>query len=754
MRRYVCIHGHFYQPPRENPWVDSIERQEEAHPYHDWNERINAECYAPNADARILDGEERIARIVNNYRSISFNFGPTLLSWLADHDGETYRAILCGDRDSRERFSGHGSALAQVYGHPILPLACARDQRTQVVWGLADFEHRFGRRAEGMWLPETAVDLASLELLSEEGIRFTLLAPSQAACTRAIGERDWRDASSGLDCGMPYLLRLPSGREICLFFFDAGLSHALAFGGLLSSGEELVRRLLASFPDRMSGPRLLHVATDGETYGHHHRFGDMALAYAIDRIERGQAARLTNYGEYLELHPPTHEVRIVENTAWSCAHGLGRWREDCGCRGSRHPDWKQSWRAPLREALDWLRDSLAAGFSREAATLFADPWRVREESIEIVLDRSREASGGFLRRHAVRHLDAELRTRALKLLELQRQTLLMYASCGWFFDDISGIESVQLLRHASRAIQLGAELFGANLERQFLERLQRAPSNVVEYGDGRGVYESRVRPAQAGLADIAANVAAGSLFDDSGDGARWGSFDVEPLDRVRRRAGRARLVTGSQRVTSRITGESGEFHFASVYVCDPTLRGAVWRSRASEESEEWRQDLDLAFSRGDLAGVRRVLEQGADGREPFERILDETLAAAIRRELVAVPFDPQHLGTLFAEARENGVTLERAGLGHAAETALAAIGGRLATAPGDVESLTRLARAVQWLLAQPLDLDLRRVENRFWRLAREVYPSFREAAKRDDATAIAWIRSFLELGRTLNVAGA
>ncbi|HEX6178101.1 MAG TPA: glycoside hydrolase, partial [Thermoanaerobaculia bacterium] len=326
MDRFVTIHGHFYQPPRENPWLEGVETQDSAKPYHDWNERITAECYEPNATSRILDPRERILRIVNNYASISFNFGPTLLSWLAERAPDTYAAILDGDRLSRNRFSGHGSALAQAYNHIILPLANERDKRTQVRWGLRDFESRFGRRPEGMWLPETAVDVATLEALAAEGIAFTILAPHQALRTRKVGEKSWTNANGSLDPTMPYLIYLPSGRTIAIFFYDGPISRAVAFEQLLARGEALAHRLTGAFDPSRKHAQIVHIATDGETYGHHHRFGDMALAYALQYIEKEKLARLTNYGEFLEMHPPTHEVEIAEDTAWSCAHGVERWR--------------------------------------------------------------------------------------------------------------------------------------------------------------------------------------------------------------------------------------------------------------------------------------------------------------------------------------------------------------------------------------------------------------------------------------------
>jgi len=485
MERYICIHCHFYQPPRENPWLEAIELQDSAYPYHDWNERITAECYAANAASRILDNKGRIASIVNNYAKISSNFGSTLLSWLEVKAPDVYQAILASDRTSREKFSGHGSALAQAYSHMILPLANQRDKYTQMLWGVRDFKHRFGRAPEGMWLPETAVDLESLDILAKLGIRFTILAPRQARRVRRRGSRTWRDVSGGrIDSTMAYELHLPSGRKINLFFYDEPISHAVAFEGLLGKGEHFAQRLLNAFSEMRPWPQLVHIATDGETYGHHHRFGDMALAYALHYIETNKLARITNYGEYLDRYPPTHQVEIFENTAWSCAHGVERWRSDCGCNSGTHPDWTQAWRAPLRNAFDWLRDTLAPQYAEKTHALLKDPWAARNDYIEVILDRSPESIARFLGKHAAKELSEAEKVTALKWLELQRQAMLMYTSDGWFFDELSGIETVQLIQYAGRAIQLAQGLCDTQIESRFLEKLAAAKSNAPAYRDG------------------------------------------------------------------------------------------------------------------------------------------------------------------------------------------------------------------------------------------------------------------------------
>src|SRR5713226_7115894 len=420
MERSICIHAHFYQPPRENPWLEAVERQDSAYPFHDWNERVTSECYAPNGAARILDGAGRIRQIVNNYSRISFNFGPTLLSWMKDNATKTYDRVLQSERESAERFGGHGSAMAQVYNHIIMPLANDRDKQTQVRWGKRDFESRFGRKPEGMWLAEAAVDIPSLEALAKEGIKFTVLAQHQAARVRKLGGRSWKDVSGArIDPSRAYLAKLPSGNKINLFFYDGPISQAVAFEKLLESGAAFAERLKNGFSDKRTWPQLMHIATDGETYGHHHKYGDMALAFALDQIDTEHEIRLTNYGEFLQKHPPELEVQILEDTSWSCYHGVERWRSNCGCNTGR-AGWNQEWRAPVRAALDHLRDAAAKVFEEKGADLLKDPWAARDAYIEVVLNRSPESLWLFFEAHSRRHLEHAETVAALNLLEMQR----------------------------------------------------------------------------------------------------------------------------------------------------------------------------------------------------------------------------------------------------------------------------------------------------------------------------------------------
>lgn len=486
----LIIHGHFYQPPRENPWTGVIEPQPGAAPYHDWNERIHAECYEPNTAAHIIGAQEQIERTVNNYENISFNFGPTLLSWLELKHPETYRKIIDADRRSALRRSGRGNAIAQAYGHAILPLCNTRDRETQVVWGLADFRYRFGRDPESLWLPETACDDQTLSLLIDAGLRFVILAPNQAESFRLPGG-DWQSAADGsIDTSRAYRYLHPdgSGRSIAIFFYDGPAARAIAFERALTSSKTLVELFI-----RAAGHRpLLNIATDGETYGHHFKFGDLCLAHALEIEAPAAGFSLTNYGEYLDKHPAEAEVRISpgsdgSGTSWSCAHGVGRWERDCGCHTGGDAGWDQKWRAPLRAALNFLRDAAAKDFEVAGSELFTHPWQARNDSIELILDPqpSREV---FLMRRAKRPLSANDQRRALMLLEMQRNSLLMFTSCGWFFSDISGIETIQVLKYAAKLIELSDEP-GLSLPRkEFLEILSEARSNRPEMGTGADIY--------------------------------------------------------------------------------------------------------------------------------------------------------------------------------------------------------------------------------------------------------------------------
>jgi alpha-amylase/alpha-mannosidase (GH57 family) len=507
----LIIHGHFYQPPRENPWTGEVDVEASAAPFHDWNERVHAECYQPNIAVRVGNmGEERI---VNNYELLSFDFGPTLLTWLEREHPDTYDQIIAADAESVRRRGGHGNAIAQAYGHAILPLCNEHDRRTQVRWGVADFRHRYKREPESLWLPETACNDDVLDLLIDEGLRFVILAPQQARRVRKSrtgipagpdkpealpADDEWLGVAGGkIDTSVAYSYfhRDKSGRSIAVFFYDPALAQAIAFEQALTSSSSLVDRFA-----RAAGgsDQLVNVATDGESYGHHHKFGELCLAHALEIDAPARGFRITNYGEYLDEHPPVSEVEINagdegKGTSWSCVHGVSRWRSDCGCHTGGEAGWNQAWRTPLRKALDYLRDEAAVHFEATREELFVDPWTARDGAIELLLDqmKSREA---FVANHAPRPLAPGAQEKALVYLEMQRNLLLMYASCGWFFNDIAGIEPVQVMKYAARAMDLMDQLGLPSPRERFLEILSDAQSNQAEMGNGADIYRRLVEP--------------------------------------------------------------------------------------------------------------------------------------------------------------------------------------------------------------------------------------------------------------------
>lgn len=608
--RSIVIHGHFYQPPRENPWLDAVEVQDSAAPFHDWNARVTAECYAPNTAARRVTDDNRIHDLVNNFEKISFNVGPTLLSWLERHAPDVYAKILAADRTSlAER--GYGNALAQVFNHMIMPLATLRDRVTQVRWGLADFRARFGREPEGMWLPETAVDSATLDVLAEHGIRFTVLAPHQARRVRHPDSQSWANIGEAIDPSRPYLWRGQHGRTLALFFYDGPISRAIAFEGALARGETLVARLRGGFSDNRTWPQLVHCATDGESYGHHARFGDMALAAAVQQIEREGFATLTNYAAALAAHPPTHEVEIRETTSWSCAHGVERWRSDCGCRVSGHTH--QRWRGPLRETLDWLRDQVDPWFETRAGEILKDPWAARDEYVDVMLDRSPERLAAFFGRHRRVALDAAATVEARRLLELQRNRLLMYTSCGWFFDELAGLEPVQILKYAAMAMQYVHHLGGPSLEPEFVRRLETAPTNAPELPDGGAVYRRLIQPSVVDPPRVAAHDAITGLLDPTPDDARVYAWRVQRLDEARESWDTTALRVAHGRVTSDITGESGDFEFAVLHFGghDFTCGVRPWVDR--DTYERMKQALLARYAAHSMADMVRAMDEWFGG---------------------------------------------------------------------------------------------------------------------------------------------
>jgi alpha-amylase/alpha-mannosidase (GH57 family) len=803
--RYVCLHGHFYQPPRENPWLEAIELQDSAYPYHDWNERITGECYGPNARSRILDEGGRIRQIANNYARISYNFGPTLLKWLQDEEPDVYARVVEADKESAARFSGHGSAMAQPYNHMIMPLANGRDRYTQVRWGIHDFEYRFGRAPLGIWLPEAAVDIETLDIVSELGIQFTVLAPGQASRIKGRSSRNWTDVSGEqIDPTRPYYAVLPSGRQISIFFYDGPISRAVAFENVLESGEVFANRLTSAFSDGRDWPQMVHIATDGETYGHHHRYGDMALAFALDYIEREDTATLTNYAEYLERHPPEWQVEIAENTSWSCIHGIERWRSNCGCNSGGHADWNQEWRAPLREAFDLLRDAVGPLYEKKAGELFKDPWAARDDYIRVILDRSEENVGAFLAEHGTEALDASQRTTALELLELQRHALLMYTSCGWFFDDVSGIEATQTIQYAGRVIQLAQKLFGEGIEAQFLEVLARAKSNIPEQGDGRAIYQRAVLPAAVDLAKVAAHYAVSSLFEEYPEEARIYCYDVAQREYQHQSEGQAQIAVGRVEVTSIISLESQEMSFGVLHFGDHNITAGV-RALAGEDSfESMKTEALAAFREADLPETIRLLDRHFgdltyslrtlfkdEQRKVLRSVLEATVGEAegayrgifehhsplmrylmdigvpmplsfsaaselvinvnLRRVLEEAPIKEGHLAEQLADASAWSINLDAEGLAFAAKETLERLAIEFEEQPDSMVALQGLEESSRSAKLLPFVVDLAEVQNRFWNVLQERYPDYAKRAAKDEADAMSWVEHFRALGENLNV---
>ncbi|MBI4706081.1 MAG: DUF3536 domain-containing protein [Deltaproteobacteria bacterium] len=622
-RPALVVHGHFYQPPRENPWTGIVEREPSAAPFHDWNDRIHHECYRRNGFARILDDRGRVARIVNNYAAMSFNFGPTLLSWLARERPGTMARLVEADRQSAARRGGHGNAIAQAYGHAILPLCNDRDLRTQICWGIGDFRQRFGREPEALWLPETACEPRVLDALIDQGLRYALLAPGQAARVRKIGETSWSGVEDGgIDPSRPYryVHRDGSGRAIALFFYDGPIARAVAFEGLLRSSQWLVDRFVAA--GRGAGS-VMHIVTDGESYGHHYQGGERCLAYTLEVEAARRGFLVTNYGALLDWLEPGWEVELKageegRGTSWSCGHGVGRWMRDCGCHTGGRPGWNQRWRTPLRAALDLLRDDAAAHYEQAAGELCEDPWAVRDAYIELLGEGGREKRAAFFAEHCRRRsrgtLSGEQRVRLLELCEMQRSALLMYTSCGWYFADPGGIETVQILRYAGRLMDQLEEL-GAQAPRdRFLEVLAEAQSNVAKRGNGADIFRRKVVPARVTKASLAAHVGISSLpgqIEPTGEVAGH-RYRVRSWEK--RQKGRLEVAVGRVGLERLATGARSELGMAVVHFGGVDVYCVLRPFAGKQAFEQSRQRLWSELERASLLTVLRIAQEefGAD----------------------------------------------------------------------------------------------------------------------------------------------
>ena len=806
MDKYICVHGHFYQPPRENPWLEDVELQDAAYPYHDWNARITEECYRQNAASRILSSDRKIIDIVNNYANMSSNFGPTLLYWLESHAPDVYEKILEADKKSQDRFSGHGAAIAQAYNHMIMPLSNDRDKQTQVIWGIRDFQQRFEREPEGMWLPETAVDLPTLEVLAEYGITFTILSPRQAKRIRSIGGRRWKNVNEGtIDTTVPYVCHLPSGKHIVIFFYHGPTTHDIAYGGLLHSGENLADKLLDSFPKNTEEARLIHVATDGESFGHHHRHGDMALAYCLHHLEADHLAKITVYAEYLEKCPPRSEVEIWENSSWSCVHGIERWKNNCGCCADQAHSGQQQWRAPLREALDWLRDTLSGIYEQRMADYSGDPWQVRNEYITVVNDRSSDHVEHFIRGTTGRQLDDGSRITFLKLLEMQRNAMLMYTSCGWFFDNVSGIETVQIMKYAARAIQLCREVQNEDLEPEFKSRLERVPTNNHQFGNGKDVYQTSVEPARVDLDRVGAHFTLSSVFDgEQKEQSQIYCYSVQPEDYQRSEAGIQVLITQRLHIASQITQEKQSFVSSVLYLGEQNLFAALRPQLPDGDFERVEQNLKEAFDKGDNNEVMQLMNTAFGQKNyslshlfkdqqreianrllantweeieasfrsiydhnfalmltirnmhmplpralstPAEFILNEDLCRAIEAEKI----DLNRLKNLAEDARRLSLHLDRRRLRFVSGHKISRLMDCFEESLDDLDLLQTIGKTLEILKTIISGIDLQNAQNIFFAVAKSRYADVEAKAQSGDKAAATWVADFKNLAQQLGL---
>ncbi|HDH34790.1 MAG TPA: DUF3536 domain-containing protein, partial [Nitrospirae bacterium] len=742
----------------------------------------------------------KIIDIVNTYSRISFDFGPTLLSWMERNNPEVYRSIIESDRLSAERFSGHGSALAHVYNHMILPLASERDKYTQVMWAIRDFEKRFGRFPEGMWLPETAVDTDTLEVLAEQGIKFTILSPRQAKRIKKFGsQEEWIDVSNEqVDPTRAYKCSLPSGRSISIFFYDGPVSQEIAFGGLLNDGVNFARRLTSLFYDKREHSQIVHIATDGETFGHHHRYGDMALSYALHYIESKNLARITNYGEYLEKHPPEYEAEIVENSSWSCVHGVGRWRDNCGCHSGTHPKWNQLWRRPLREALDMLRDRLASIYGDEASKYLRDPWEARNDYIDVLLNRSGKNTEAFISKHAAREFSGPDKINVLKLLETQRNAMLMYTSCGWFFDEVSGIETVQIMQYAAKAIQYAEESSDISLEADFIEHLKKIPSNV--YKNALEPYEMYVKTARSDLFRVGAHYSISSLFEGYTEETQIYCYTAKKLGVkvAHAEAEKQRLAIGKAIIKSNITWEEKTISFAVMHLGDHNINAGVKEFCGDNDFFIMQDEINDAFEKGDTPEVLRLIDKHFENnifslwhlfrdkqRKVLDMILELTykgvdasyrhiyddnyaimgfyhnlqrrvprsfrLAARyllnndLKKAFEKTDLDIEELKRLIDDIRKWSIKVDATTVGYVASRWITRTMERLNEGPEDIVLIEKINDALEASAPLALPLDLWKAQNIYFSIGRKLHGSMKEKA------ATEWLEVFLRLGHDLHV---
>lgn len=729
--------------------------------------------------------------------------GPSLLGWLQRRQPDVYQGILQADRESMKRFSGHGSAIAQVYNHLIMPLANSRDKETQVVWGIKDFEARFERKPEGMWLSETAVDLETLEVLARNRIRFTILAPRQGARVRPLGSASWTDVNdSRIEPKNPYWCMLPSGSKIAIFFYDGRVAQDIAFGELLSDGRRLANRLTHALVQQEE-PQLVHVATDGESYGHHHRFGDMALTACLDTIESQEIAHLTNYGEYLERFPPQQEVEIFENSSWSCVHGIDRWRKNCGCNSGK-PGWHQQWRAPLRGAFDWLRDHISPIFEKHLSMQLRDPWEARDDYINVILNRSDSSLEEFFNRHQSHHFTPEEKTSVLEILEMGRNAMLMYTSCGWFFDEISGIETVQTLRYAARVIQLAQKIAKIDFEETFIQLLERAESNLPDIQNGKTVYLNSVKPSVLDLLRVGIHFGVSSLFKNYENSGTLYAYCFVSRLYEKKELGRQKAAYGRVDITSKITNETESISFAVVHLGDHNVVGGARQFINDVALSEMGSQIMSAFQKGKTPEIIHLIDEHFqthncslwhlfqdDQRKIITDILDNVhrevkvsfnllynhniqtmeylrdikgpipsyfldiasfvLNQQVQETLEVDEVDCTKLRHLLEEIRKSPFRFEKETFDFLALQKTNHLFEDWKAEPRNLSLIEKCAEFLEVVLPSLDIMRIWRAQNQFIRLSEEIAPEMRKKALTEDQSAAAWMNTFNRLGILLKV---
>ena len=687
----------------------------------------------------------------------------------------------------------------------IMPLANSRDKRTQVIWGIKDFIYRFHREPEGMWLAETAVDLETLDIMTEFGIKFTILSPYQAKEIRKIGSKEWHEVSGGkVDPKIPYFCSLPSGRSIAIFFYDGPISQDVAFGGLLNNGENFANRLLSAFAGRRRDPQLMHIATDGETYGHHHHFGEMAMSYGFHYIKENKLATLTVYGEFLEKFPPIYEVRVFENSSWSCFHGVERWRSDCGCRIGNNGSWNQKWRGPLREAMDWLRDNLSGIYEELMRGFTSDPWQARNNYIDVVLNRSEKTVKDFIDNNIGRELSGEEKSRLLKLMEMQRNAMLMFTSCGWFFDEISGIEGVQVMQYAARAMQLAREVSGRDLEPDYIKILEKAPSNIEEFENGGKVYEKFVKPIVLDLLRVGAHYAISSLFTDYPQDTQIYCYSAKSTLHEQLELGKQKVAVGTAKIKSLVTYEESTVSFAALHLGDHNLIGGVRGFMGEEAFAETHRQIKEAFEKNNVSRViklindnfgephyslwhlfkdeqRRVMRQllspiiieiensfrqinehhyptirvMKDMGFPLPKVFSSTMTLILNTDIQNIieseEVDLGRLDNVLHELTQWALDSDKTMIGFVASKKISKSMKKLQSQPENVNLLNFINEFFRILRPLRLEFSLWKAQNIHFAISKTLYSVMQERANRDDKLAQEWVKQFNLLGDHLKV---